>query len=73
MPDLSQFVRADEACRRTGLSERSLDRRIYAGEIPSFRDPRDRRYRLVAVEDLDRLTSVIRFEQDRPATEQRAS
>jgi excisionase family DNA binding protein len=72
MPELARFVRVDEAARRTGLSERAIDRRIYAGEIEAFRDPVDRRHRLVKLEDLDRLTNVVPFGQDRAAAEQRA-
>lgn len=72
MSELTQFVRVGEAAERTGLSERSIARRIGAGEISAFRDPRDRRHRLVAVSDLGRLTNVVPFAQDsNAASEQR--
>lgn len=73
MSELTQFVRVGEAAERTGLSERSIARRIGAGEIPAFRDPRDRRHRLVAVSDLGRLTNVVPFARDAaPASGRRA-
>lgn len=73
MPDLSKFVRAEEAQRRTGLSERSLDRRLAAREIPVYRDPLDRRHRLIAVSDLDSLLNVTPYERGRQVIEQVAS
>ncbi len=65
MSDLSRFVRTDEACRRSGLSERNLARRIADGEIPAFRDPRDRRWRLIRIDDLPDLVGVVPFERRR--------
>ncbi len=73
MIDRKQFVRADEAIKRTGLSGFALDRRLAAGEIPVFRDPLDRRHRLIDVQDLDRLVRVVRIGQDRVAIERAAS
>lgn len=73
MSDLTKFIRATEVERRTGLSSRSLDRRLAAGEIPTYRDPLDRRRRLIAVEDLDRLLNVTPFVRDRSTAEQVAS
>lgn len=74
MSDLSRFVRKDEACRRSGLSERNLARRIADGEIPVFTDPRDRRFVLIRIDDLPDLVGVVPFERRRSrSTEQVAS
>ncbi len=73
MNDRKQFVRAQEAQKRTGLSGFALDRRLAAGEIPTWRDPIDRRFRLIAEEDLDRLLNVTPFGRDRVAIERAAS
>ncbi len=70
MSDLTQFIRADEAIKRTGLSERSLDRRLASGMVPVYRDPLDKRRRLIAVKDLDRLIDVTPFGRDRQGAEQ---
>jgi hypothetical protein len=72
MPELARFVRVDEAAQRTGMTPRAIDRRIGAGEISSFRDPRDRRHRLVAIEDLDQLMDVVPFGQDQAPAERQA-
>ncbi len=73
MPEhLAQFIRVEEAAKRTGLSGYSIDRRICAGEISVYRDPRDRRRRLIAIGDLDRLTNVVPFVQDQSSAEQLA-
>lgn len=68
MPDLSRFVRVSEACQLTGLTSYTLDRRLIAGEVPIFRDPTDRRRRLILVDDLSDLVSVIPFERHRQRT-----
>ena len=49
------YVPLGEAQRRLGVSLPLLRRRVLAGELPVFVDGRDRRLRLVRVEDLERL------------------
>ncbi len=74
MSDIAKFVRAEEVRERTGLTGRTLDRRLAAGLVEVFRDPRDKRRRLIAVEDLDRLLHVVRFDRDgRQAAAERAA
>ncbi len=51
MPD--QFLNLRQASRRLGLSEPALRTRIRSGEIRAFRDPLNRRVKLVALSDLD--------------------
>lgn len=53
MPELANYVQADEVARRLGLSTRTLVRRLQ--EVPTYQDPHDRRRVLIAVEDLERL------------------
>ncbi len=53
MPE--RFVTVTEAKRRVGLSAPTWCERVRRGEIVLYSNPRDRRSRLVAVEDLDRL------------------
>ncbi len=50
-----QFVTIGEAQRRIGVSHPTFRNRVRRGEIATFTNPRDRRSRLVAVEDLERL------------------
>ncbi len=53
MPE--QFVTVTEAKRRIGVSAPTWGERVRRGEIVLYSNPRDRRSRLVAVDDLDRL------------------
>ncbi len=48
-----QFLTLTQAARRLGLSEPALRRRIQAGVLPVFTNPRDRRSRLIRLIDLD--------------------
>ncbi len=50
-----QFVTIGEAQRRVGLSSPTFRDRVRRGEIVVFSNPRDRRSRLVAVDDLEKL------------------
>lgn len=68
-----KFIRVEAVREATGLKPRTLDRRLASGEIAVFRDPLDRRRRLIAVDDLDRLVNVTPFGRDCSATERVAS
>ncbi len=68
MADSTQFVRADEARVLTGLTSRTLDRRLAAGIVRVYRDPVDLRRRLIAVEDIGRLTAIETFDRARVAS-----
>ncbi len=57
MTNVAQFVGKEEAAVRAGLTARALTRRLSAGEVRLFRDPRDRRRVLIPVEDIDRLSA----------------
>jgi hypothetical protein len=69
MPDRSELIYVGEAAARVGLTDRSFRRRLAEGEIRIFRDPLDRRRRLVPVEDLPRLTTITPIDrsQEMPA------
>jgi hypothetical protein len=54
----SDFVPLHEVPARTGLSYRALRRRLAAGEIRVFRDPLDRRRRLVPLSEVEQLVDV---------------
>ena len=54
----SKYVDVREAVQRTGLTRRTFDRRLASGEVPVYRSPQDRRRRLIAVEDLPKLTAI---------------
>ncbi len=47
------FLTLDQAARRLGLSDATLRRRITAGEFTVYRNPRDRRTKLVRVKDVE--------------------
>ncbi len=46
------FVHIDRAAILAEMNERTFRRRIAAGELPTLTDPRDRRRKLVRVDDL---------------------
>jgi len=52
-----EFVPLGVAARRAGISRVTLRDRVLTGEVPVFRDARDRRYTLVRVVDVDRLST----------------
>lgn len=47
-----------QAAERLGISRGTLTRRVKSGELPTFKDGRNRRATLVRVEDVDRLRGV---------------
>jgi hypothetical protein len=51
-----EFVPALIAARMMGMSDAALRRRIRRGLLPVYRDPADRRFRLLRVSDLEQLT-----------------
>ncbi len=46
------------AAQEARVSRITLRRRLDESEIPSFRDPRDRRVRLIRASDLDRVLEL---------------
>ena len=70
MIELSDFVRVEDVPARIGLSERMLRRRLAAGEVAVYQDPRDRRKRIVRIEEIDRLARpiLLRRPSDQPDT-----
>jgi hypothetical protein len=52
-----EYITMTEASRRSGMSPPAITRRVRSGELPTYRDARDTRVRLVKVSDLDRLLS----------------
>jgi hypothetical protein len=54
------FVTFSEAQKRAGVSYPTLRDRVRRGELVIYANPKDRRSRLVAVDDLDRLMTTPR-------------
>ena len=52
------YVTISEARARLGLSDPAFRRRLRAGVLPTYRNPKDWRSRLVSVEDLERYVTV---------------
>jgi hypothetical protein len=50
-----ELLTLDEAMQRYGVTRITLRRRILAGELILYADPRDLRRRLVARRDLDQM------------------
>ncbi len=55
-----EYVPALEAAKMLGMSDAALRRRIRRGLLPVYRDPADRRFKLLKVSDLDELVSSRR-------------
>ncbi|MDP9354233.1 MAG: helix-turn-helix domain-containing protein [Chloroflexota bacterium] len=55
-----EYLPALEAARLLGMSDAALRRRIRRGLLPVYRDPADRRFRLLKVSDLEDLVSSRR-------------
>ena len=53
--DESRLETIADAARRKGVSHETVRRRVLAGELKSFQNNRDRRQRLVSVEEVDRI------------------
>jgi excisionase family DNA binding protein len=43
-----------------GVSKATLQRRVRAGELDVYEDPRDKRVRLVKAEDVERLAQPVK-------------
>jgi excisionase family DNA binding protein len=56
---METFVSPEEACRRLGIPRRTLSRRTKDGTVRLFTCDRDRRRRLIPLEDLMRLSMPI--------------
>lgn len=57
-PPLGYLTMA-EAQMRLGISRATLQRMARRGQLTLYRDPRNRRVRLLRIEDVDRLTQPI--------------
>lgn len=55
-----EYLPALEAARLLGMSDAALRRRIRRGLLPVYRDPADRRFKLLKVSDLEDLVSSRR-------------
>ena len=49
------FLTLSAAAAQVGISRNTMADRVRAGEVPAYRDPRDKRFTLVRVADVDRL------------------
>jgi len=59
------FVTIAQAAELAGMRERTLRRRIVAGQIPTSKDPRDMRRKLILVADLRRYLGTVELPQIR--------
>ncbi len=55
MTTMDRLLPVEEAGRRLGVPYRTMRRRIEDGTIPTYRNDRDRRMKLVALADVARL------------------
>lgn len=53
------FMTMAQAQARLGVSKPTLSRMVHRGELETFRDPRNRRVRLVKIDAVDQLTRPI--------------
>ena len=60
MTNEPEYVPALEAAKMVGMSDAALRRRIQRGLVPVYRDPADRRFRLLKVSDLEEMVSTRR-------------
>ncbi len=60
MTEEPEYLPALEAARLLGMSDAALRRRIRRGLLPVYRDPADRRFKLLKVSDLEELVSSRR-------------
>jgi hypothetical protein len=54
------YVTFGEAVAALGVSKATLQRRVRAGELEVYEDPRDKRFRLVKTEDMERLRQPVK-------------
>lgn len=59
-----RLVPVEEAGRRLGVPYRTMRRRIVDGTIPVYRSDRDRRMKLVALDDVARLFTPRQVEAE---------
>ena len=64
-----QFLNLRQASRKLGLSEPALRSRIRSGEIQTFRDPLNKRVKLIALSDLDSYATPHPLEPPRRTEE----
>jgi excisionase family DNA binding protein len=53
------YLTLGQAQMRLQVSKAKIIRMAQDGSLPTYRDPRDKRYRLAKVEDVDRLTQLV--------------
>lgn len=53
------YLTMAQAEKRLSVSKATLQKIVRAGQLASFRDPRNKRVRLVKVDDVDRLTQPV--------------
>ena len=53
------FLTMSQAMVRLRVSKPTINRMVHRGDLETFRDPRNRRVKLVKVEDIDRLSRPV--------------
>ncbi len=60
---MTKLLTVPEAAEATGMTPRTLRRRIAAGELSAIVDPRDRRRHLLKIVDLKRNIAPVELKQ----------
>lgn len=58
------FMTMAQAQTRLGVSKPTLSRMVHRGELETFRDPRNRRVRLVKMDAVEKLTQPISLQAE---------
>jgi excisionase family DNA binding protein len=56
---MAKLLRLEEAAAASGITPRTIRRRVANGEIPAVIDPRDRRRKLIRITDLRRYVGEV--------------
>ena len=70
---MAEYLSLTEAAARLSISRQLLHRRVLAGQLTVYRDPKNHRVRLLAVADLDRLAAPIPMVPHRREAPERAT
>lgn len=66
---IAGFVGVKTAARRYGIGQPTITRMIRSGELTAYALPRDKRFTLLRIEDLERVSQPKPIAQDARATQ----
>lgn len=64
------YVTLADARKLLGVAKATITRMVQDGRLPTFDHPRDRRVRLVKIEDVNRLTQPVPAPAQRPTSQE---